>query len=207
MFTNWTAGTTLPLTFLTNGATVQFLMVSNLMLQANFVDTNRPTITITAPPQGQHMSNALATVVGTASDNWRVTGVWYQLNSNVWNLVTATTNNYTNWTQTVTLLSGTNIFKAYALDPAGNYSITNSLSVVSSNTFRLQFALTNAPATSGGLSFDLLISPGLNGQIQFSTNLQNWSTLTNFVGTSNSITIFDPAITNSNRKFYRAVIP
>jgi len=54
-----------------------------------------------------------------AKDNWIVAGVWYSLNSNAWNLVTTTTNNYTNWTQTVTLLLGTNTVKAYAMDLAG----------------------------------------------------------------------------------------
>ena len=84
------------------------------------------------------MTNALATIVGTTKDNWKVGGVWYQLNSNAWNLVTTTTNSYTNWTQTVTLMVGTNTLKAYAVDLGGNFSTTNSLSIVSSNTFKLQ---------------------------------------------------------------------
>ena len=42
------------------------------------------------------MTNALTTVVGTASDNWGVTNVWYQFNTNAWSLATST-NNWTNW--------------------------------------------------------------------------------------------------------------
>jgi hypothetical protein len=154
------------------------------------------------------MTNALATVVGTAGDNWKVAGVWYQLNNNgAWN-PTATTNGWTNWTTTLQLTAGTNTVKAYAMDLAGNFSTTNSVSVVSSNTFKLQLAFTNTlPLKTNGLVFSLQLSTGLNGHIQVSTNLTSWITLTNFVGTNSTITFRDPAATNSPRRFYRAVVP
>jgi len=184
-----------------------FMMASNLTLQASFVETSRPTLTITAPTSGQHMTNALATVVGTAKDNWKVAGIWYQLNNGAWN-ATATTNGWTNWTTTVELSSGTNTLKAYAMNLGGNFSTTNSVSMVSSNTFKLQLAFTNAlPLTTNGLVFSLELSTGLNGHIQVSTNLTSWTTLTNFVGTNSRINFRDPAATNSNHRFYRAVIP
>jgi hypothetical protein len=44
VFNNWTGGTSLPLGVLTNGATVQFTMASNLTLSANFVDVQPVTI-------------------------------------------------------------------------------------------------------------------------------------------------------------------
>ena len=122
------------------------------------------------------MANALATVVGTAGDNWKVSGVWYQLTNNIlasgpWSLAN-TTNNYTNWTTTVTLAAGTNTVRAYAVDLGGNYSTTSSVSVLSSNTFKLQLDFTlNQPLTSTGLNFTLQISSNLNGHLQFSTNL------------------------------------
>ena len=201
-FTNWTGSLT------TNTAAMNFTMASNLAFTANFIDTNRPTLTITAPTAGQKMTNAMANVVGTASDNWKVTGVWYQLNSNAWNLASTTTNNYTNWATTVTLLAGTNTVKAYALDLGGNISATSSVSFVSSNTFNLQLTFTNAqPMKTNGLTFSLQLSTGLNGHIQVSTNLVNWATLTNFVGSNSTITFRDPAATNSVQRFYRAVIP
>jgi hypothetical protein len=199
--TNWIGGTTMSKTNL------QFMMASNLTLQVNFVDVTKPTLAITAPSAGQHMTNALATVKGTASDNWKVAGVWYQLNSDPWNLVN-TTNSYTNWAKTVTLLVGTNTLKAYALDLGGNYSTTNNLSVVSSNTFKLQLTFTNAlPLKTNGLVFSLQLSTGLNGRIQVSTNLTSWVTLTNFVGTNSTLIFRDAAATNYNRRFYRAVVP
>jgi hypothetical protein len=204
--TNWIGGTT------TAKTNLPFMMVSNLTLQVNFLDVTKPTLTITAPTAGQHMTNALATVIGTASDNWKVSAVWYQLTNGIltsgtWSLAT-TTNNYTNWTTTVTLAVGTNTVKAYAVDLSGNYSTTSSVSVLSSNTFKLQlnFAM-NQPLTSTELNFTLQISSNLNGHIQVSTNLLNWTTLTNFVGTSTTLNVRDPAATNSKSRFYRAVIP
>jgi len=206
-FTNWTGGTNLPLSVITNKATVQFLMATNLMLQANFVDVTRPALTITAPTSGQKMTNALATVLGTASDNWKVAGVWYQLNNGTWSQP-ATTNGWTNWMTTVELQTATNTIKAFALDLGGNFSTTNSVSFVSSNAFKLQLTFTLAqPLTVDGLNFSLQISPGLNGHVQVSTNLAAWTALTNFVGTNTTLNFRDTAATNSSQRFYRAVIP
>jgi hypothetical protein len=198
--TNWIGGTTTSKTNLT------FMMASNLTLQVNFLDVTKPTNTITAPTAGQHMTNALATVTGTAKDNWGVAGVWYQLNNGAWS-ATATTNGWTNWTTTVELVAGTNTVKAYALDWGGNFSTTNSLSVVSSNTFKLQLAFTNAlPLKTNGLVFILQLSTGLNGHIQISTDLTSWTTLTNFIGTNTTLNFRDPAATSSIYRFYRATI-
>jgi hypothetical protein len=199
--TNWIGGAT------TTKTNLLFMMASNLTLQVNFLDVTKPTNTITAPTAGQHMTNALATVVGTARDNWKVAGVWYQLNNGAWN-ATATTNGWTNWTTTVELVVGTNTVKAYAMDLGGNFSTTNSLSIVSSNTFKLQLAFTNAfPLKTNGLVFILQLSTGLNGHIQVSTNLTSWTTLTNFVGTNTTLNFRDPAATNLSHRFYRAIIP
>ena len=165
------------------------------------------SLIVSSPAAGQHMTNALANLVGAASDNWKVAAVWYQLNSNSWDLV-STTNNYTNWTKTVTLLAGTNTLKVYALDLGGNYSATNNFSVVSSNAFTLQLAFaTGQPLSSNGLNFVLHVSANMNGHIQVSTNLVDWLILTNFTGTGGTINILDPAATNYVGRFYRAVIP
>jgi len=205
--TNWTISTNWLGGRITNSATVQFMMASNLTLQVNFADVTKPTLTISSPTSGKKMTNALANIIGTASDNWKVSGVWNQLNGGAWNLAN-TTNSFTNWTTTLTLLVGTNTVKSYALDLGGNFSLTNTLSVVSSNTFMLQLTFTNTPPMqTNGLVFNLQLSTGLNGHIQVSTNLTSWTTLTNFVGTNSTLTFRDPAATNSDRRFYRAVIP
>ena len=199
--TNWLGGVT------TNNATVQFMMKSNLTLQVSFVDVTRPTLTITAPTADQHMTNALANVKGTASDNWRVNNVWYQLNSNAWSLATST-NGWTNWTVTLTLVAGTNTVKAYAVDWGANLSATNSVSFVSSNTFTLQLGFAAGQSlTTDGLGFDLQISPGLNGRVEASTDLVSWLTLTNFVGSNATLHFRDATATNLNQRFYRAVTP
>jgi hypothetical protein len=198
--TNWSGGAN------TNNATVQFMMASNLTLQLNFAEVSRPMLTITAPTNLQKLTNALAHVKGTASDNWYVNQVWYQLNSGSWNPAT-TTNAWTNWTVTLPLVQGTNTVKAYAVDLGGNNSNTNSVSMVASNTFKLQFNFaTTTPMAGNGLNFSLQVSPGINGTIQVSTNLANWLALTNFVGTNSTINFRDSAATNFNRRFYRAEV-
>jgi uncharacterized repeat protein (TIGR03803 family) len=208
IFTNWLVTTNGIGGALVTGTNLQFTMHSNLTLQANFVDVAAPKITITTPTQGQKMTNALATVVGTATDNWQVSNVWYQLNGGAWN-AGMTANKYTNWTSALLkLIAGTNSVNAYASDFTGNLSVTSSVSFISSNTFKLQMNFAQAqPLTATGLNFSLQISPGLNGHIQASTNLANWITLTNFVGSNTTLNFRDPAATNSSRRFYRAVIP
>ena len=207
IFTNWTLATNwLGGTFVTS-TNLQFMMQSNLTLLATFIETSRPSLNIIAPTNNQRMTNALATVLGTTTDNWGVSNVWYRLNSNTWSLV-STTNLYTNWTQTITLPAGTNILNAYARNFGGNLSLTSSLSFYSSNTFALQLVFTNAvPLKTNGLVFSLQLSTGLNGHIEVSTNLINWLTLTNFYGSNSPVTFRDPGATNSSGRFYRAVIP
>jgi len=211
VFTNWIVSTNWIGGVIATGTNLQFMMQSNLTLQANFVETNKPTLTITVPTPGQHMSNALASVTGTAGDVWKVSEVWYQLTNAIvpagtWSQA-LTTNNYTNWSTTLTLAAGTNTVKAYAVNLGGIFSATSSVSFLSSNNFKLQLVLTNPPAPAGGLSFTLQLSPVLNGHIQFSTNLVDWSTLTNFVGTNAAINFQDAAATNDSDRFYRAVVP
>ena len=205
MFTNWTLSTNWIGGVKTNNPAVRFMMKSNLTLQVGFVDVARPTLTITAPTGGQRMTNALAHVRGTASDNWRVTNVWFQLNTDAWSLATST-NGWTNWTVTLPLVTGTNTVRAYAVDLGSNLSPTNSVSFISSNTFKLQLGFGAGPSLDGnGLGFDLQISPGLNGRIEASTNLMDWVTLTNYIGTNATLHFRDVAATNLNHRFYRAV--
>jgi hypothetical protein len=207
IFTNWVVSTNGIGGTKTNGTTVQFMMASNLTLQVNFLDVTKPTLTLNSPTSGQHMTNALATAVGTASDNWKVVGVWYSLNGGTWTQP-ATTNNWTNWMTTVELQSSTNNIKAYALDLGGNFSTTNNVSFVSSNAFLLQLAFTTVqPLATNGLNFVLQISTGLNGHVQVSTDLVDWVSLTNFVGTNTTLYFHDAAATNFNNRYYRAVIP
>jgi hypothetical protein len=105
-------------------------MTSNLSLTATFVDVEKPTLSITAPLARQRWSNSVFNVTGKAKDNVDVAAVWYQLNAEPWSTDVNTTNAWTNWNVSVTLPPGTNTIKAYAMDAAGNISITNSVSFI-----------------------------------------------------------------------------
>ena len=94
-----------------------------------------PTLTIKSP--GKDVTAALLTVEGTASGKYGVANVQFQLNSNGWSSA-ATTNQWTNWSASVTLQTGTNVFQAFSVDPLGNPSATNSVTV---------FYLTKSPLT------------------------------------------------------------
>ena len=90
-------------------------MQSNLTLPVNFADTIKPTIAINSPTANQKMTTALANVKGTASDNWGVGSVQYQLNSGAWGRATSTSR-WTNWMVVLPLIAGTNLIKADAMD-------------------------------------------------------------------------------------------
>jgi uncharacterized repeat protein (TIGR02543 family) len=123
-FTGWTGDIT------TNSRTLKFSMSSNLSLTANFVDVEKPTLSITAPLSRQRWSNSVFNVTGKAKDNVGVASVWYQVNTAPWANNVNTSNGYTNWNVSVTLPPGTNTIRSYAEDAAGNISITNSVSFV-----------------------------------------------------------------------------
>ena len=188
-FTNWTGGVPPVNDILTNGRALRFVMQSNLMLQANFVDTNRPTLAITSPTPNQRWSNAVFTVKGTTKDNVRVTGVCCQTNE-MWGAASLGAGG-TNWTISVALVPGTNVVKAYAVDGAGNNSITNSVSFMYVLSDRLQVRVVGqgklTPNYSNavleiGRSYSMKAS-GLNGHV-----FTNWVVSTNWVG----------GVTNSN---------
>jgi hypothetical protein len=207
VFTNWVLSTNWTGSATTNNATVSFTMQSNLTLQVNFADVTKPTITITSPTAGQKMTNALAIVKGTATDNWGIGSVLYQLNGGAWALATST-NGWTNWTAFLPLTAGTNVIQASAVDLGGNASATKSVSVVSSNTFNLRLGFGSAqPMASNGLQLSLEVSRGLSGRVEVTTNLRDWTTLTSFVGTNATIQFRDSSATNYNWRFYRAVVP
>jgi cyclophilin family peptidyl-prolyl cis-trans isomerase len=63
------------------------------------------------------------------------------------------------------------------------------------------------PFGANGFTFNLQIATGVSGSIQVSSDLANWTTLTNFTATSSTLTFRDPTATNSSRRFYRAVVP
>ncbi len=138
VFTNWTDGGS---TLITNKPVLTFLMASNLAFTANFVDVQKPVLTVLTPTAATSAGNEFYLASGKASDNAGVAAVLYQLNNLGWFLPN-TTNGYTNWTVTLGLTPGTNYFYAYALDTSGNLSATNTI----------KFLYVTAPATLNGLA-------------------------------------------------------
>jgi hypothetical protein len=183
-FVNWTDGSG---NLLTNSPTLQFIMTSNLVLQANFADVTRPTLNIVFPTSNQQWASGTLTVTGNAGDNAALAAVHYSLNGSGWTAAT-TANNWNKWTANVTLTHGTNTVRAYAVDTSGNFSITNtvkfedvaspSLAIAQSNTHAMvrptQAVLVPAYFAHG--QFALTISGATNVQcvLQASTNLLDW---------------------------------
>ena len=62
------------------------------------------------------------------------------------------------------------------------------------------------PGTNG-LNLVLQATAGLEYRIDASTDLINWTPLTNFIGTNATTSVFDSAVTNYTSRFYRAVAP
>jgi hypothetical protein len=96
-------------------------------LTATYLDTNRPTLSITSPTNNQRWSNSTFTAAGTAKDNVQVSNVFCQLNGGGWTLATPGNTTWTNWTATLAPLESTNVFEAYAQDTSGNNSLTNKV--------------------------------------------------------------------------------
>lgn len=112
---------------LSTKATLTFNMTAGENLIAWFADVTRPTLSVTSPKAGAKITSTPITAAGTAKDNVGVAAVWYQMNGGGWHEA-ATTNNFSNWTATnLTVISGANVFMAYAQDAAGNKSATNSV--------------------------------------------------------------------------------
>lgn len=206
IFTNWAVLTNETEEELVNGKALQFMMRSNLLLQAFFVETSSPTLVIKTPTSNQKATNALLHMNGTTKDAWGVQSVAYQLNGGGWSQA-VTTNKWTNWSATLPLISGTNKINAFSLNLGGKASPVESVNVSSTNDFKLQlsFSSTNA-MTSKGLNFALKLSTGIKGNIEASTNLINWMSITNFVGTNSTINFYDSSATNYGRRFYRASV-
>jgi hypothetical protein len=180
VFTNWTGGVPPASAVLTNGRALRFVMQSNLVLQANFVDVAAPLLSIISPVAGQRITNTGAPVVvkGKASDNLRVTNVLYQLGGGAW-FPAATTNGWTNWTATLAPPAGTNTVKAYAVDAAGNKSsatnanfffvVTNRLTLITNGIGSITRNFSGNTLEVGRGGYQVTALPG-TGQM-----FSNWS--------------------------------
>jgi hypothetical protein len=92
------------------------------------------------------------TLQGTASGKFGVANVLWQLNGGPWTNA-ATANQWTNWSASLTLQPGTNMFRAYCLDPLGNPSAVQAAAIFYSTQSTITLS-TSGPGT---------ISPGFTG--------------------------------------------
>jgi hypothetical protein len=184
LFTNWTGGISSPLAVLTNGPTLQFVMQSNLVLQANFLDIQKPTNCINSPTLGQRWSNNVFTVSGKASDNVAVANVFYSVNNAAWTNAT-TANNWNNWTATADLISGTNIIQAYSMDTSGNVSATNSVKFIAILGTPLHVRITGKGTLSPNYS-NAVLQVGNNYKMTAKPGkgfaFRKWTVSTNWIG-------------------------
>ena len=197
-FTNWTDGSGNPLT---NRATLQFTMVTNLTLRANFVDVTKPTLSIVSPTSNQQWTNGTFTMTGKAGDNVAVSTVLYSLNGSGWsNAVTG--NGWTNWTANLNLVPGTNTVQACAVDTSGNQSLVSSNAIIYKSSPEIPAALTAPVFGARQYSFVVSGAPGYRYVVEVSTDLMNWVP----VETNTApFTYVDTEAAKFSQRFYRSV--
>lgn len=155
-FSGWTGSQ------VSTNPTLKVAMGTNLSFTANFVDNTRPVCVILSPAANQRLSSPLITATGRASDNVAVADVNYNLNKTGWNA--ATLANGTNWTTAgLTLQPGTNTLSAYAVDPTGNLSLTNTIKVVYATSGGLP------PAAMAGFNLQLTADDSESLNLSFGT--------------------------------------
>jgi hypothetical protein len=119
-FTGWTGSTN------TSKAKISFAAANGLAFTANFTDTQKPVVTISAPANNSTVTQPDVVAMGTARDNDTVTNVCWQLissntpYSNTNFFWASTANGYKNWWANLSLEAGTNLLLVFAVDRSGN---------------------------------------------------------------------------------------
>jgi hypothetical protein len=129
--TNWSTNVTV--NYGSNTIRVYAVDNSNNVSTTNTVsfvvvdDTNKPSVSITTPTNGQVFYDTTITVSGTASDvGSGVKEVWLSVNGGSFSKVNGTTN----WSTNVVANYGSNTISVYAVDNLNNVSVTNIVSFV-----------------------------------------------------------------------------
>ena len=207
VFSNWTGDVT------STNKVITFTMTSNTVICANFTDTAKPTIVITAPTALQRIvTNGLIAVRGTAIDNKAVSDVLVQVNGGSW-IDTATTNIWKNWSAEVTVSARTNTIRAYSMDTTGNCSTTSSVTFIYVEMGNLtiqtngQGSVTRAPATTPelGAKYTMTATPkagsvftnwtyGIGGDVATNKPAITFTMPSNLVLTANFVDTAKPTV-------------
>jgi hypothetical protein len=165
VFFNWTGS------LITNTTKISFVMASNLTFVANFVDITRPVNAILTPKAKETVTNAAPAATGKATDNVGVSNVWYQVNQLPWNQADLAIDGQ-NWSTPGllgSLLSGSNSLSAFAVDAAGNISLTNTILF----KYVIQPVADWAPDSLNGLL--ALVTPSSNSPLNAAFDLQSFT--------------------------------
>lgn len=143
-------------------------IASTTNLNVRFIlDTNLPTVTVTAPKLSRVYSNALPTfsIFGNAKDNFQVTNVQYDFNGLGYTAAQLSSfGKITNWNAEVQMKPGTNTVWVRAHDLVGNVSKTTKLTFYwyVPSTFVLE---TNGVGKVDSVNAGLVLGMPTNGAI------------------------------------------
>jgi len=137
---------------LTGGAAVNYKLAQPVGLTANITQS---TLAVTSPTNGQTIvgNSSTVNVSGTTAGNIAVVAVWLNVNGGGWTTATSA-NGWTNWSAVLAASAGADTLAAYAVDTAGNHSVTNTLAFTIIHTS----VLTLTTSGSG------LVGPAYNGK-------------------------------------------
>jgi len=164
----------------------------------------RPQVIIQTPTWDQQFTNADCTVTGTASDDVEVISVQLQLNDGTW----FPASGLANWTNQVTLIQGINMIRAYAVDNQGQFSATNSVSVIC----RLPPTPPVIQTIGGAGTTNVVIAwsaiSNWTYQVQYKTNLSSttWSDLSPDVTATGTTASFTDHPIGARERYYRVVL-
>ena len=119
-FAGWNDGST-------NASRIVTMPPKPVTYTANFIDLQKPTVTISYPTKSLRVvTNGAVVLRGTAADNGTLNGVMYQLYTGEWTNA-VTTNVWKNWTAEYSPVSGLNTARVYSVDMQGNISATSTV--------------------------------------------------------------------------------
>jgi len=178
----WWAQGVGPVKLIDNGETEQLAF-------ASFVAPPAISVAITSPKSGLVVATNPVTVSGTASGNVALAGVYCEVNDQASTRTSATsTNNWANWTASVSLSPGANTVSVYALDTSGNASPANQVTltfnpfIAEQGTFNGLFLGTNdvTEASSGFFTLNLTTRGTFTGKIMTSASTYSLPTTATF---------------------------